>query len=1205
MTTPKQFPGYVAGIFRKAGSALLKCASYSILVFTVSGTLTASGQNVVFPDGAQFLNVMDYGATGDGRTDDTDAIRAAISHLEMNLTLYFPDGDYLISDSLNLKDKGDHGQEINRIFIQGQSLKNTTIRLADGSRPFQNREKPEPVITTKRGNESFRNRFSNFTLIVGKRNPGAIGIDMISCNGGSISNVRMLSEDRENPGVAGIYVGHGDNGPFLMRDVQIHGFRKGIHLESWFWSNIVAENIRLRGQSECGVLHEASAFSLVGLIADEPDGVPAVINRSVMSLVDADLKSTGGKAAVMNEAKLFARNVRSIGYEATVKAGEELVKGGVEERVWGPVKELFPSTRRSLNLTREVVPDVPWDTDFSRWVNVEDFGAKPDQECSDAFQAAIDHAAEEAKHTVYFPRKTNYRLGKTVRVHGSVRRIIGFGSQLMATRELSQWLNDEGTGGRLPTDEEIREPILRIEPGSPVVVIERMEIDGFQWGNTAFVEHAAPNTVVFRYGSGMTYRNTVPGGKVFLDDWTGQLLLEGNQWAQANVYEQVAFRNDGGTLLMLGLRNESCSTIGTNLNGAATEILGGVTCSHHRPWVRPSFLNVDSQMSVAAYCTGHPGFATDERHGYSRELFSGAFGRDISLFVANPLVNQSQPAAPVGRRASGPSGKWPFKIQLDWTASSDDAVGYEIRRNGERLSWTDQNSWTDEVMQDSETCDYEVRAMNGAMEISDPAKISTMTPADNAGLEIIDAVAYRQIRGERLHLTFNKPVAEGSVSKDVISISPDVEVTGVRLEKDLRTVTVETRGMTADDNVHIEVAGIHDQSKIRHVLAKRPLEVTVSNPSHGLVMELFGNKNLEGQPSWRRTDRIDQDWEDQQPLPGMQPGDLSIRWSGRVRMDRSNTYRFVRQGRGQSNLWIDGEKTDTAFLVAGRLYDLRVEYVPDGRQTQMRLLWHTPEEPDYRELAPECLYLPDGLPLRVESAQAVGDKLSVVFNQPLDADKAVQLESYAIKGSSLDSPELQPDQHTVNFRVRDLSVGTDHILRVRDLKSADGNALASDSSTFEFEALDSGTGLNAYFMDLWVKSRARTRLDPEIDFNWGMESPFPGMRVDYFRIEWEGWIIPPVTGEYTFSGETDDWDQMIPRVGGVTLFTIENWDTRRGENTSGKVRLNAGQPVRLHVFFRDQYQTAPGGNARCELYWEADGVAKQIVPTRCLYPVLD
>ena len=52
----------------------------------------------------QALNVKDYGATGDGTTDDTLAVRAAIAAAlnGANKTVYFPSGNYLITGKLSL-----------------------------------------------------------------------------------------------------------------------------------------------------------------------------------------------------------------------------------------------------------------------------------------------------------------------------------------------------------------------------------------------------------------------------------------------------------------------------------------------------------------------------------------------------------------------------------------------------------------------------------------------------------------------------------------------------------------------------------------------------------------------------------------------------------------------------------------------------------------------------------------------------------------------------------------------------------------------------------------------------------------------------------------------------------------------------------------------------------------------------------------------
>lgn len=49
---------------------------------------------------AQYVSVIDFGATGDGVTDDTTAIQNAIDNFQGNI--YFPKGDYLISSTINV-----------------------------------------------------------------------------------------------------------------------------------------------------------------------------------------------------------------------------------------------------------------------------------------------------------------------------------------------------------------------------------------------------------------------------------------------------------------------------------------------------------------------------------------------------------------------------------------------------------------------------------------------------------------------------------------------------------------------------------------------------------------------------------------------------------------------------------------------------------------------------------------------------------------------------------------------------------------------------------------------------------------------------------------------------------------------------------------------------------------------------------------------
>ena len=52
------------------------------------------------PPTTEWVNVHTLGVKGDGKTDDTEAIRKAITE---NHILYFPSGRYIISDTLLLK----------------------------------------------------------------------------------------------------------------------------------------------------------------------------------------------------------------------------------------------------------------------------------------------------------------------------------------------------------------------------------------------------------------------------------------------------------------------------------------------------------------------------------------------------------------------------------------------------------------------------------------------------------------------------------------------------------------------------------------------------------------------------------------------------------------------------------------------------------------------------------------------------------------------------------------------------------------------------------------------------------------------------------------------------------------------------------------------------------------------------------------------
>jgi hypothetical protein len=124
-------------------------ATFEVFNQTFTGTTTVDNLAVtgtvdgrdIAADGAKLdnisLNVKDFGAVGDGSTDDTAAINAAFSAVRIGLkrqTLYFPFGTYLISSKITVQNPNvlmDRDAEIKA--ISGFS-DNAMVEITNGNR---------------------------------------------------------------------------------------------------------------------------------------------------------------------------------------------------------------------------------------------------------------------------------------------------------------------------------------------------------------------------------------------------------------------------------------------------------------------------------------------------------------------------------------------------------------------------------------------------------------------------------------------------------------------------------------------------------------------------------------------------------------------------------------------------------------------------------------------------------------------------------------------------------------------------------------------------------------------------------------------------------------------------------------------------------------------------------------------------------------
>ncbi|MBT1700332.1 hypothetical protein KK083_25825 [Fulvivirgaceae bacterium PWU4] len=142
----------------------------------------------------------------------------------------------------------------------------------------------------------------------------------------------------------------------------------------------------------------------------------------------------------------------------------------------------------------------------------------------------------------------------------------------------------------------------------------------------------------------------------------------------------------------------------------------------------------------------------------------------------------------------------------------------------------------------------------------------------------------------------------------------------------------------------------------------------------------------------------------------------------------------------------------------------------------------------------------------------------------------------------------------------------------------------------------SGTGLRAeYFNNVTLAAPVvTTRVDAQINFDWGTGSPGAGINENNYSARWTGQVESPITGNVIFSTVSDD---------GVRLWVndvqvIDNWTTHAPTaNNSIPIALTAGLKYNIRMEF---FENAGGAVAR--LLWSYTGQSQQPVPQARLFP---
>lgn len=166
---------------------------------------------------------------------------------------------------------------------------------------------------------------------------------------------------------------------------------------------------------------------------------------------------------------------------------------------------------------------------------------------------------------------------------------------------------------------------------------------------------------------------------------------------------------------------------------------------------------------------------------------------------------------------------------------------------------------------------------------------------------------------------------------------------------------------------------------------------------------------------------------------------------------------------------------------------------------------------------------------------------------------------------------------------------------------ANGVEAASETFTYRYYAPGKGTGLSGVVMWPYAelsplptqRANEAARGPEAIDLAWTADEPLaPGVTEPVAHLAWQGKIVAPFDGAYTFTLDTDAGGAVF-----IDSSTVLNSWTGGTKSPSGSITLTAGE----HSIRVDYRTNEKGVDRKCVLSWSGP-VESEIVPATQLIP---
>lgn len=218
-------------------------------------------------------------------------------------------------------------------------------------------------------------------------------------------------------------------------------------------------------------------------------------------------------------------------------------------------------------------------------------------------------------------------------------------------------------------------------------------------------------------------------------------------------------------------------------------------------------------------------------------------------------------------------------------------------------------------------------------------------------------------------------------------------------------------------------------------------------------------------------------------------------------------------------------------------------------------------------------------------------KLNGTVNNNADTDKGYSVE-VAIPWNQLGGKPALDTGWGIHFKLHDDANGTAAEFH-EDLSGNDPNK-ASTYLRIDLKEGANGQGLQGqYFKGKQFETPVLSRIDDEINFNWGDNSPDPVVPNDQFSVRWIGQIEPLYSELYTFHLKSDNGRRLWIDNKLVIDKWLNDWDI----DYTGQIQLVAGKKYDIKIEYFEE-----NGGANILFQWESARQVLQVVPKKQLFP---